>query len=89
MTRSEQGAKTIDLGEPHVALNPLVDLMAIEDVAALIKVRPATIRSYVTRGRMPRPDGYFAKKPWWRAETIRAWQASRPGKAGRPSKEEK
>jgi hypothetical protein len=43
----------------------------------------ATVSGYATRGKMPSPDSYIGATQVWRAETIRAWAASRPRKPKR------
>lgn len=53
-------------------------------------VKPATVRGYASRGLMPAPDGTSSNgSPWWRPETIREWNANRPGSGrwGRPNPE--
>lgn len=40
-------------------------------------VKPATWRSYVARGRAPRPDGHFGATPWWSEQTVRQWASGR------------
>ena len=45
-----------------------------------------SLRSLVSRGTFPRPDGYFWDMPWWRPATVAAWQSSRRG-PGRPRKD--
>ena len=59
------------------------------EVAAHLGVTPATVRKYASTGRLPVPDGRVAASPWWSPDTIRAWQAQRPGRGvggGRPRK---
>lgn len=49
------------------------------DVAALLNVKPGTLRSYVSRGQMPAPDGADRLKGlWWHEATLTAWE--RPGR---------
>jgi hypothetical protein len=60
------------------------------DVATVLGVTPATVRSYAARGVMPKPDGYLGRTPWWYPNTICEWQAKRPGRGvggGRPKKD--
>ncbi len=47
------------------------------EVAAHLGVSVGTVRAYSSRGQMPAPDGRLGRTPWWWAETIRAWAASR------------
>lgn len=49
------------------------------DVAAILNVTPATVRSYAARGILPAPDGHLGRTPWWSPERVEAWQAARPG----------
>ncbi len=65
-----------------------LDLAAIAD---LLGVQPNTAQVYhkrATRNRregtskdwdMPEPDAVFGRSPVWRASTVRAWIAARPG----------
>lgn len=65
------------------------DPLTTQDVALMLGVTPATVRSYSARGVMPPPDGYLGRTPWWRPGTIKAWRAQRPGQGvggGRPRK---
>lgn len=52
-------------------------------VATYLGVKHATVRSYLSRGQMPPPDGRIDDKPWWFEETITNWrqptrESSRP-----------
>jgi DNA-binding transcriptional MerR regulator len=46
-------------------------------------VQPDTVRSYRKHGLLPPPDHVEGGKPYWYADTVRAWVASRPGNRGR------
>ena len=48
-----------------------------------IRVQPDTVRSYRKHGLLPPPDHVESGKPYWYADTVRAWVASRPGNRGR------
>ena len=55
--------------------------------AAHLGVAYATIRRYRATGGFPDADVVVGQSPGWLAETIDAWQASRPGRGtggGRP-----
>ena len=55
--------------------------------AAHLGVAYATIRRYRATGAFPDADVVVGQSPGWLAETIDAWQASRPGRGtggGRP-----
>ncbi|MFD3568569.1 helix-turn-helix transcriptional regulator [Streptomyces sp. NPDC058667] len=58
-------------------------LWSYKDIAAHIKVQPDTVRSYRKHGLLPNPDHVESGKPYWYADTIRAWVATRPGVARR------
>jgi hypothetical protein len=67
----------------------MTDQLTTADVADVLGVTPATVRSYAARGVLPKPDGHLARTPWWRPDTIIEWKASRPGQGkggGRPRK---
>ncbi|WP_255949676.1 helix-turn-helix transcriptional regulator [Streptomyces odontomachi] len=53
-------------------------LWSYRDIAAHIKVRPDTVRSYRKHGLLPPPDRVENGKPYWYADTVRAWVAARP-----------
>lgn len=66
---------------------PASEQWTVGKVATFLGVSPASVRKYRVRdGSFPPPDGVLERTPWWRPETIRAWQASRPGRTGRPRK---
>lgn len=59
----------------------------IRQVAVLAGVSPATLRSYRSRGYLPKPDVMLGQSPGWSPETVDAWLRYRPGKgagSGRP-----
>lgn len=47
------------------------------DVAARVGLQAATIRRYRVRGTFPEPDGHTLRHPWWHAETVERWMATR------------
>lgn len=56
------------------------DELTTAAVADLLGIEPATWRAYVARGQAPGPDGrHDARTPYWRRETVEAWQAGRRG----------
>lgn len=63
-------------------------MLTVRDVAARLGLAVSTVQTYRRDGRLPDPDGYLWHVPWWRPETIDAWQAARPGRgrAGIPRK---
>ena len=62
----------------------------VAEAASHCGINPGTWRDYVSRGRAPQPDDpdegavKERRRPRWRPETVRAWQAARPGRTGRP-----
>lgn len=44
----------------------------VADVAAHLKIKPATVRAYTHRGLLPAPDGHLGVTPWWWADTIKS-----------------
>ncbi|MEU6220095.1 MerR family transcriptional regulator [Streptomyces sp. NPDC047022] len=58
-------------------------LWSYKEIAAHIQVQPDTVRSYRKHGLLPPPDHVEGGKPYWYADTVRAWVASRPGNRGR------
>lgn len=58
-------------------------LWSYAEIAAHIRVRTDTVRSYRKHGHLPPPDLVESGKPYWYADTIRTWSAQRPGNRGR------
>ncbi|MCI3276662.1 AlpA family transcriptional regulator [Streptomyces cylindrosporus] len=58
-------------------------LWSYKEIAAHISVQPDTVRSYRKHGLLPPPDHVEGGKPFWYADTVRKWVASRPGNRGR------
>lgn len=52
-----------------------------KEVAELIGVEPDTLSRY----KLPEPDALIGRTRGWLAETIRAWDAARPGRGHRTS----
>ena len=64
------------------------DQWTMVEVAAHLGVTYDSVRRYRARDEnFPPPDGKLGRTPWWRPDTIKAWQAARPGRIGRPRKE--
>jgi predicted DNA-binding transcriptional regulator AlpA len=53
------------------------DLLDTRDVAALLGIKPDTVRWYKKRGILPDPDKYFGRSPAWNRSTIETWDAAR------------
>jgi predicted DNA-binding transcriptional regulator AlpA len=60
------------------------DWWGVRQVAKFLGVQETTVRSWVSRQRMPEPDGHVGRTPVWRAETIRGWARNRPRKGRKP-----
>jgi hypothetical protein len=58
-------------------------LWSYAEIAAHIRVQVDTVRSYRKNGHLPEPDVVEGGKPFWYADTIRSWNARRPGNRGR------
>ena len=64
------------------------DQWTMAEVAAHLGIAAQSVRRYRVRdASFPAPDGKLGRTPWWRPDTIKAWQAARPGRIGRPRKE--
>lgn len=48
--------------------------LTVRDVAAQLGKKEATVRAMVSRGKLPAPDGRLGRTPWWRPDTIAAWE---------------
>jgi len=53
----------------------------IREVAAHLEVAAGTVRGYLSREQMPKPDGRLGRTPWWWRSTIEGW--ARPGRGAR------
>lgn len=53
-------------------------LYSTKEIGELLGIKPATLRTYRKRGRMPAPDAYFQRTPVWYEQTILDWVATRP-----------
>ena len=54
-------------------------LWSYKEIAAHISVQPDTVRSYRKAGLLPPPDLVEGGRPFWYADTVRAWVSRRPG----------
>lgn len=57
--------------------------LAVADLAVRLRVKPATVRTYLARGVLPPPDDRIGRSPRWRLSTIRRWEKGRPGQGAR------
>jgi len=57
-------------------------MLDVKDVAALLDVSEATVRTYLWRSTLPAPDGRVGRSPWWYRSTIDAWLAERARRKG-------
>jgi hypothetical protein len=67
--------ETMQAAEVHVEA-----MLCTADVASVMGVTPETIRSYVSRGRAPRPVAYLGSFPVWSRPVIERWAARRRGR---------
>jgi DNA-binding transcriptional MerR regulator len=57
-------------------------LWSYPEIAAHIRVRADTVRTYKRLGHLPPPDMVEGGRPYWYADTIRTWSAQRPRNRG-------
>lgn len=53
-------------------------------VAEMLGINKGALAHY----KLPSPDAYIGKTRGWLPETIERWNAQRPGKGGRPRKDQ-
>lgn len=67
-----------------------VNYLSLNGLAERVGIAPGTAKRYLDDRRLPEPDVSIGagERPTygWAPETVDAWQASRPGKGGRPRK---
>lgn len=67
-----------------------VNYLSLNGLAERVGIAPSTAKRYLIDKRLPEPDATIGagSSPTfgWLPETVDAWQASRPGKGGRPCK---
>src|SRR5215472_7755181 len=64
---------------------PKPDAIDTAGLAALLGVKPATIRQYRYRGILPAPDGTISRGPFWWPATIERWRATQRRGPGQPA----
>ena len=57
-----------------------------KDIADYLGLAIDTVTSYRSRGQMPSEDAVILGKRAWHPATIIEWNDKRPGRGGRPSK---
>lgn len=57
----------------------MTDYLDSAAIAARLGIKPTSVHRMRSRGDLPEPDRMVGRTPTWRAATIDAWQASRPG----------
>lgn len=62
------------------------DLVTTSEFARVAGLRRETVASYVSKGRIPKPDGHLERTPYWYGATVKAWIADRRP-PGRPRKD--
>ena len=62
--------------------NPIPELLTVEEIAVHAGVNPRFLSSLITRGVMPRPEGFIGNKALWHQDTVAAWLEARPGTGG-------
>lgn len=58
----------------------MIRLLDQSDIAALLRVKPQTVRMMRLRDQLPPPDAMTGRQPGWRPETIEAWRKERYAK---------
>jgi len=76
----ERAKEPIGVWAPELHPDRLLDTRA---VAARAGVSADTIRSYLSRGTIPGPQGHLMGSPWWTAPVIDRW-LTRRRRPGRP-----
>ncbi|GAA3372362.1 hypothetical protein GCM10017744_103550 [Streptomyces antimycoticus] len=74
---------------PPDLLTATEPLWSYKEIATHIGVQPETVRAYRKHGLLPSPDVVDEGKPYWFADTVRAWEraASVPATAKTPMTE--
>jgi predicted DNA-binding transcriptional regulator AlpA len=57
------------------------------DIAEMLGVKHTTITGYDERGLLPEPDIILGRAKGWAEETIREWDAARPGRGVRTDRD--
>jgi hypothetical protein len=61
-----------------------MEKLTVTQAAQRAGITPGAWRSYVTRGRAPKPDGqHDGRTPWWWDSTVDQWRTNRPGRGRR------
>jgi hypothetical protein len=54
------------------------DRLIASHVAALAGTTRGSVRTYRLRRALLEPDGYLARTPWWRRDTVETWLRTPP-----------
>lgn len=75
----------IQADERAAAAQPMTCAELIDELARVyqIKIRPSTWRSYVARGRAPKPLRHIGHTPVWDWRDVAEWAEQRPGQGTR------
>ena len=65
------------------AVSSIPGHLTTDEVAERVGISTSTWSAYVSRGHAPPADLRVGRTPLWRVETIRSWQAARPGRGAR------
>lgn len=59
-------------------MNPKIPgYLTVAELADRLKVKPATIRRYLHKKDLPKPDSRAGQSPLWKEATIDAWEKDR------------
>jgi excisionase family DNA binding protein len=63
------------------------DWWTTENVASYLGVATSTVRAYVVRNQMPKPQRSIGRNWLWKPETIKEWHQARPRQSADASAE--
>lgn len=49
----------------------------LAELAEMCGLGYRTVLTYRSAGKLPDPDGYVGRSPWWKRSTVRAWHEAR------------
>jgi predicted DNA-binding transcriptional regulator AlpA len=53
-----------------------LDILGTAEVAEVLGVGRSTVRAWITRGHLPKPDAQLQATPVWRRSTIERWAST-------------